>query len=102
MVACVFTLLILTIGIYPTVLKDYLSIKAIFGRLIDSLILFLICMLFSFQVSYIKLIRDKMNLLMIENLNLLNKMNEGLIVVSEQDKSLKVITKPALSLLKQS
>ena len=59
-------------------------------------------MLFSFQVSYIKLIRDKMNLLMIENLNLLNKMNEGLIVVSEQDKSLKVITKPALSLLKQS
>ena len=99
MVACVFTLLILTIGIYPTVLKDYLSIKAIFGRLLDSFILFLICMLFSFQVSYIKLIRDKMNLLMIENLNLLNKMNEGLIVVSEQEKSLKVVTKPALSLL---
>ena len=43
-----------------------------------------------------------MNLLMIENLNLLNKMNEGLIVVAEEDQSLKVVNKPAKSLLKQT
>ena len=37
--------------------------------------------------------------LMKENLNLLNKMHEGLIVLSEKDNSLQVVNKPALSLL---
>ena len=36
--------------------------------------------------------------LMKENLNLLNKMHEGLIVLSEKDDSLQVVNKPALSL----
>ena len=39
-------------------------------------------------VTYIAQIRGKMSLLMKENLNLLNKMHEGIIVVSEKDKSL--------------
>ena len=38
---------------------------------------------------------------MIENLNLFNKMNEGIIVVSEKDKSLKFASQPAIRLLKQ-
>lgn len=42
-----------------------------------------------------------MSQLIIENINLLNKMNEGLIVVSEKNEIVKVINKPALSLLKQ-
>ena len=41
-----------------------------------------------------------MRQLIAENLNLLNKINEGLIVLSEKDHSLQVVNKPALSLLK--
>ena len=51
-------------------------------------------------VTYIAQIRGKMNKLMIENLNLFNKMNEGIIVVSEKDKSLKFASQPAIRLLK--
>ena len=40
-------------------------------------------------VTYIAQIRGKMSQLLIENLNLLNKMHEGIIVVSEKDQSLK-------------
>lgn len=39
-------------------------------------------------VTYIAQIRGKMSQLLIENLNLLNKMHEGIIVVSEKDQSL--------------
>ena len=102
MIANIFTLLILTLVILPFVFKDQYLIKEVLGRFIDAFILFLICMLFALVVCYIKLIRGQMNLLMIENLNLLNKMNEGLIVVAEEDQSLKVVNKPAKSLLKQT
>ena len=54
----------------------------------------------SMTITYIAQIRGKMNELMIENLNLFNKMNEGLIVVSEKDKSLKFASQPAIRLLK--
>ena len=39
-------------------------------------------------VTYIAQIRGKMSQLLIENLSLLNKMHEGIIVVSEKDQSL--------------
>ena len=39
-------------------------------------------------VTYIAQIRGKMSQLLIENLNLLNKMHEGIILVSEKDQSL--------------
>ena len=44
------------------------------------------------------MIKGQMSELMKENLNLLNKMHEGLIVLSEKDDSLQVVNKPALSL----
>ena len=45
------------------------------------------------------MIKGQMSELMKENLNLLNKMHEGLIVLSEKDDSLQVVNKPALNLL---
>lgn len=38
---------------------------------------------------------------MIENLNLLNKMNEGLIVISEKERTIKFASQPAVRLLKR-
>lgn len=50
---------------------------------------------------YIAQIRAQLVRLLNENQKLLNKMNEGLIVVSEKDLSLKFASKPAISVLKQ-
>lgn len=41
-----------------------------------------------------------MEILIEENLNLLDNMNEGLIVVSEKDRTLQFASKPAVCLLK--
>ena len=38
---------------------------------------------------------------MIENMKLIDKMHEGIIVVSEKDHDIKFANKPAISLLKQ-
>ena len=76
-------------------------LNEVFVRLTDSLFVFIVCMTLALIITYIKLIRGRMSQLIIENINLLNKMNEGLIVVSEKNEIVKVINKPALSLLKQ-
>ena len=52
-------------------------------------------------ISYIVRIRGKMGYLMIQNLKLLNKMHEGLIVVEESDMDLKFANTPAINLINQ-
>ena len=54
----------------------------------------------SMTITYIAQIRSQINKLVIENSNLFNKMHEGLVVVSEKDKSIKYASKPAIRLLK--
>ena len=49
-------------------------------------------------LTYIAQIRGKTAYLVIENLNLLDKMHEGLIVVSKSDLSLKFASRPAVRL----
>ena len=52
------------------------------------------------RVTYIAIIRGKNNQLIEENLKLLDKMHEGLIVVTEKDLAIKFANKPARRLLK--
>ena len=52
-------------------------------------------------LTYIGIIRGKKNHLVIENLRLLDKMHEGIMVVSMDDLSLKFANKPAKRILKQ-
>ena len=52
-------------------------------------------------LAYIARIRGKLSYLVIENMNLLNKMSEGLIVMSESDLSLRFASLPAVRLMKQ-
>ena len=52
-------------------------------------------------VSYLAQIKGKMSHLIAENLKLLDKMHEGLIVVSESDRTIQFASKPAIRLLKQ-
>lgn len=56
---------------------------------------------FSMVITYIARIQGKMNFVIIENIHLLNRMHEGLVVVEQEDLDLKFATIPAVSLLKQ-
>ena len=85
-ISTVCTLLITTIAIMPLVnSEESNSFGKIFRRLYDGGMVFMICTVCTIIISYIKLIRGQMRQLMAENLNLLNKINEGLIVLSEKD-----------------
>jgi len=60
----------------------------VIGKLLSSIFLFGIASIAGMVVTYIAQIRGKMSQLLNENLNLLNKMHEGIVVVSEKDRSL--------------
>ena len=70
------------------------------SKILNSLFLFGITTVMSMTITYIAQIRSQINKLVIENSNLFNKMHEGLVVVSEKDKSIKYASKPAIRLLK--
>jgi len=65
------------------------------------LIIFSFLSIFSMIITYIAQNRGKMNFLIIENINLLDKMHEGLVLVDEQDMDLKFATIPAVTILTQ-
>lgn len=77
------------------------------GRLLSILQIVLVAFIFLTGVAqiitYIVRIHGKMAYLILENLNLLNKMHEGLIVVEEDsnDLEMKIASLPAIRLLKQ-
>ena len=51
-------------------------------------------------ITYVVRIRAKMDFLFFENVSLLNKMNEGLVVIDENNRSLKFANVPAVELMK--
>ena len=84
----------------PNMFDDEINIDFIGQRIIELLIIITVLCLFSMAVTYIAIIRGKNNQLIEENLKLLDKMHEGLIVVTEKDLAIKFANKPARRLLK--
>ena len=84
----------------PNMFDDEININFIGQRIIELLIIITVLCLFSMAVTYIAIIRGKNNQLIEENLKLLDKMHEGLIVVTEKDLAIKFANKPARRLLK--
>ena len=84
----------------PNMFDDEINIAFIGQRIIELLIIITVLCLFSMAVTYIAIIRGKNNQLIEENLKLLDKMHEGLIVVTEKDLAIKFANKPARRLLK--
>ena len=60
----------------------------ILASLVATLLLFMVNCMFGMLVTYVVQLKGKMSQLMIENLKLLDKMHEGLIVISEKDRRL--------------
>jgi len=84
----------------PILFNEELNLFGVLSKLFNVVSFLLFITLLGMLVTYIALIKGKMNQLMIENLNLLDKMHEGLIVVSEKDRDLKFASNPAIRLLK--
>ena len=84
---------------------DYEGGNWSFGRFSTNLQIIVICFVFvttlSMLITYIVRIRAKMSYLMVQNLNLLNKMHEGLIVLEESNMNLQFASSPAVNLIKQ-
>ena len=69
--------------------------------LVPTLVVFVILNIFGIMLVYIAQIRGRLVQLLNENLKLLNKMHEGLMVISEKDLCLQFASKPAIAVLKQ-
>ena len=69
------------------------------GKLMDIFMCFVIMNVLNIFLMYIVQIRSKLSQLIYENLNLLDKMHEGLIVLSRSDRELKLASRPAVRLI---
>ena len=69
------------------------------GKLMDIFICFFMMNGLNICFMYIVQIRSKLSQLINENLNLLDKMHEGLIVLSSSDMELKLASRPAVRLI---
>ena len=75
-------------GQFPIMYNEIWSFSMVFAKILNALFCFTILTIISMLVTYIAMLRSKMNQLMKENLNLLDKMHEGLVVLSQVDMSL--------------
>ena len=75
-------------GQFPIMYNEIWSFAMVFTKILNALFCFTILTIISMLVTYIAMLRSKMNQLMKENLNLLDKMHEGLVVLSQVDMSL--------------
>jgi len=85
----------------PLLYHSEWTVKKVCEKLLDTLVIFIFNTMIVMLVSYIAKIRAKMTKFMYENLNLLDKMHEGVIVISEKERILQFASMPAIRLLKQ-
>ena len=99
-IACVMTMLVLSFGQFSFVFDSEWTVSEISGKLFNSLFCFVFITIIAMLFTYVAMIRGKMSNLILENLNLLDKMHEGLIVLSQDCKVIQLASKPAVYLLK--
>lgn len=103
-IACVVSFALYVYVVYP-LMYNLEAGHWSFGRQFAVLSQLLTCAAFftafSMVITYIVTMRGRMNYLFFENSNLLNKMNEGLVVIDENDRSVKFANVPAVKLIKE-
>ena len=84
---------------YPIIYKEVWSFGMLIGKILNAIMLFIILTILSMLITYVASIRSKINHLIQENLSLLDRMHEGLLVLSENNMQLRFASKPAIQLL---
>ena len=100
LIASMIVFLVVMLVHFPILYNEVWSFKMILLKFLGAFFCFTILTVLSMLITYIAQIRSKMSQLMAENLNLLNRMHEGLVIVSENDLKLTFASKPAIELLK--
>ena len=80
----------------PYLYNEEWSGGLVLANLLNTFFCFTILTVFNMLLTYIAVIRSKLAQLIVENLNLLDRMHEGLIVMSETKKELQLASKPAI------
>ena len=88
---------------YPLLYNEEWSMGMVLGKLMNGFFCFTILTILNMLLMYIAQIRSKLAQLIFENLNLLDGMHEGLIVLSAEsdDKELQLASRPAIRLIQQ-
>ena len=82
------TFIVIEFFTFRLLYEDVWTLTVISEKILNCVVIFIYCTMLGMIVTYVAQIRGKMSTLMIENLNLLNKMHEGLIVIAEEDRSI--------------
>ena len=97
MVYCVHKFVVQTI-----VYRDPLTKSKIFTELASLLFLYVVITVMTFLFLYVRDLHGKMGKLIVENIKLLNRMHEGILIISKKDNSVVFANKPASEFLNNS
>ena len=79
----VLTMIVIEFLVYPSLFREeMLTTGAIVPKVLNVLYIVVVLTVLSMGITYIAQIKGKMSVLMVENLNFLDRMHEGLIVLS--------------------
>lgn len=98
--AYTFTIVVMEFAIFPIIYSEVWTLGLVVGKVFLTIYCFAILTIFAMLFTYIAHIRGRMVRLIVENVNLLDKMHEGLIVLSQTDLSIRFASIPAIRLLK--
>ena len=100
-ILCTVTQLFIEFVLFPKMYQQEWAASMIIRKLLYTVITFLFLVCVGVLVVHITQIKTKLARLLRENLNLFDKMHEGLIVLDQKDKSVKFASVPAVHHLKQ-
>ena len=84
-VASVFCTLFQTLFCHQMILKEEFAFGIVSGAILNAITIFIIGTILAMCITYIAFLKGRIVQLMVENLNLLDKMHEGLVVVRKED-----------------
>ena len=83
----VLTIIVIEFLVYPSMQEERLTAGDIVSKVTSILYTVVMLTVLSMAITYVAQIKGKMSVLMVENLNLLDRMDEGLIVLSTDSSS---------------
>ena len=100
-IVCSVVYFTLEVIIFPIVYIDQeLTLMRIANKSMNALFCFLLLSIFCMLGAYVAQLRGQMSKIIGENLGLLNRMYEGLLVLRKEDHQLEFASKPAIKILK--
>lgn len=83
-------------------MKQELTIEMLIAKILNALIATIMMIIISMLVTYIAVLKGRLAKLMHENVGLMDKMNEGLMVLSKDELVPTFASLPAVRVLKQT